>query len=188
MHAGEPSFAQPAQPVARAPRRAPALLLQNARLQHGRFENEEIVKQPNSRASEQPSFLSTQGAAVGPRPGAGRLLAEGDTDPGSAGSHPGDAAILRFPGRAEPSRPTPEQLQRARGIQTAKSRAQRQPAYTEGWRAGLRHGQYITTNTTTSSPLQLSQPLSEAHGHGTGQPGPVPHPDSTGNRRPESGG
>jgi hypothetical protein len=104
MDAGEPFFAQPAQPLARAPprMRSPAPAHPPTR-RHGRFEKEEIVEttQQSEYLSSRRSFL-LKGAAVGAASlGAGGVLLEPSEALASGGLTKGDAAILRFLAAAE---------------------------------------------------------------------------------------
>src|SRR5262249_14798497 len=103
MPAGDLSFAQPAQPLARAPPADASRAQAGCSLWLVEVQKEEIMEttEQSERVNSRPSFL-LRGLAVGAGAiGAGRLLASASPALASGGLTPGDAAILRFLAAAE---------------------------------------------------------------------------------------
>jgi Ferritin-like domain len=100
MPVGEPSFAQPARPLPRAPPTGGSALLLHIRPLAGRAIREErTIMEATERCehrSSRRSFLLKGAAAGAATMGAGRLLADPPKALASGGLTPGDAAILRF--------------------------------------------------------------------------------------------
>jgi len=105
MRAGEPSFAQPARPLPRAPPLSASVVLAHIRGSPARGIIRKGITMETTEQSEhltsRRSFLLKGAAAGAATVVAGRLLTEAPRAAASGGLTPGDAAILRFLAAAE---------------------------------------------------------------------------------------